>query len=523
MKIRNFLSGILLLAIGLSCKEADDGTSAWTDPVLPNISPVSSFAVEATAHENELLVKWKDPANAALDMVEISYRDIASGTRAAGGFTPGHVLVEAARDSLHEYLLKLPYFATYEVSAVAISKAGLRSVAESRVLQPFHEKENVPEVKLPAMLERAHSLMTTVMGFYFGKSSRSCWRSVYPYNGGAYWDGDALVWGQGSGLSAFVAMREAVRGSEVENTYNAMDDMMYKGIQHFQCLDRGVLAYSVYPAPGNERYYDDNVWIGLDMIDWYVETKEKRYLDQARVVWNYLMDHGWDETCGGGIKWKELNEPTTSKHTCSTAPAAVLGCKLYQATGDQAYLDGAIKCYEYVIAHLQDKSDHLFYDNVRPDKNDPMKPGDVEKNKYSYNSGQPLQAACLLYKITQESKYLDEAHAIAKSAHAKWFSPYYSKELNLSFNILSPGHFWFHTIMARGFFELYAIDGDRTYVDDIEKSMLHAWNSSCHQPNNLLNDDDLRGGTSKDSWEILMQGAMVEMYARLALLEREGR
>ncbi len=72
--------------------------------------------------------------------------------------------------------------------------------------------------------------------------------------------------------------------------------------------------------------------------------------------------------------------------------------------------------------------------------------------------------------------------------------PYRSKELNLTFNILAPGYAWFNTIMCRGFFELYSIDNDRKYIDDIEKSMIHAWSSSCHQGNNLLNDDDLRGG-----------------------------
>ena len=51
--------------------------------------------------------------------------------------------------------------------------------------------------------------------------------------------------------------------------------------------------------------------------------------------------------------------------------------------------------------------------------------------------------------------------------------------------------------------------------------MIHAWSSSCHQGNNLLNDDDLRGGTTKTGWEILHQGALVELYARLAVLERE--
>lgn len=517
-----FIISLFTLNVFPSCGDENKKDVEITDPVGGNISPVASFSVESTSNENELLVKWTNSNNQDLDMVEISYKEVAVNV-SDRAFTPGHVLLPAQSGKKDEYLLKVPYFATYDVAIVAINKAGKRSVAKSRTMAPYHKNEEEPGIKLPAMLDRAHSYMTSVIALYFGKSSRSCWRGDYPYNGGAYWDGDALVWGQGSGLSAFVAMREATKGSEIENEYKSMDEKMFTGIQYFCQMDHNILAYSVYPAPGNDRFYDDNVWIGLDMIDWYIETNEVRYLTQAKVVWNYLKDHGWDETCGGGIHWKELNEPSTSKHSCSTGPAAVLGCKMYLATHEQEYLDWAIKYYDYVINVLQDKSDHLFFDNVRPNTENPNLPGDIEKNKYSYNSGQPLQAACLLYKITGEQKYLDEAYAIAKSCHKKWFMPYRSKELNLSFNILSPGHAWFNTIMCRGFFELYSIDNDRKYIDDIEKSLLHAWSSSCHQSNNLLNDDDLRGGTSMNSWQILMQGALVELYARLAVLERENR
>ena len=321
--ILNFLT----LFIFPSCSDDDKSKSELNDPISGNISPVGSFAVEATNNENELLVKWTNPSNRDVDMVELSYRDVETSLSRATDFSPGHIIIQVERDVTQEYLLKVPYFATYEVSAVAISKAGKRSVPESRIMMPYHEKVDEPELKLPEMLDRAHSYMTSVIGYYFGKSSRSCWRGNYPYDGKGYWDGDALVWGQGGGLSAFVAMRDATKESEVENLYGAMDDMMFKGIQYFCQLDRGILAYSCYPAAGNERFYDDNVWIGLDMVDWYTETKEMRYLTQAKVVWRYLIDHGWDETCGGGVHWRELNEHTTSKHSCSTGPTAVMGCK----------------------------------------------------------------------------------------------------------------------------------------------------------------------------------------------------
>ena len=62
----------------------------------------------------------------------------------------------------------------------------------------------------------------TVDKVFIGKSSRSCWRGNYPYDGKGYWDGDALVWGQGGGLSAFVAMRDATKESEVENIISSI-------------------------------------------------------------------------------------------------------------------------------------------------------------------------------------------------------------------------------------------------------------------------------------------------------------
>ena len=59
---------------------------------------------------------------------------------------------------------------------------------------------------------------------------------------------------------------------------------MFKGIQHFWVTDHGRTAYSVYPDSGNDRFYDDNVWIGLDMAKWYAISKDVRYLNQAKEV-----------------------------------------------------------------------------------------------------------------------------------------------------------------------------------------------------------------------------------------------
>ena len=100
---------------------------------------------------------------------------------------------------------------------------------------------------------------------------------------------------------------------------------MFKGIQHFWVTDHGRTAYSVYPDSGNDRFYDDNDWLAIDFCDLYALTKNKKYLEKAQPLYNYIYS-GWDDVLGGGIYWCEQKK--TSKNTCSNAPAAGLCMKL---------------------------------------------------------------------------------------------------------------------------------------------------------------------------------------------------
>lgn len=65
-----FILNLLALALLPSCSDDDQSNSEQNDPVSGNISPVGSFSVEATNNENELLVKWTNPSNRDVDMVE---------------------------------------------------------------------------------------------------------------------------------------------------------------------------------------------------------------------------------------------------------------------------------------------------------------------------------------------------------------------------------------------------------------------------------------------------------------------
>jgi rhamnogalacturonyl hydrolase YesR len=509
------LSLVALFPTLLFC--SDDITEVTEDPVIEDgvpdkIAAVLYLKAEATNRENEIKLSWTNPDDEHLHKIEISYEDVS--TRASANPT----LIDAVKGEEMTYFISVPRYATYRIGVTTINKAGVKSIKRTVDARPLAPTEDDQTTMTP-FLGRADTLMTALVNLYLG-GPRDVWNSSYPNATGPYWDGDATVWGQGAGFSAYSAIREATINTPLESKYANMDERMLKSINNFFTYDEGIWAYAVYPQSGNQRFYDDNAWIGLDMIDLYTITGNPEHLDKAVKVWEYLQK-GTDEVAGGGIYWREI-PPTYSKHTCSTAPGAVLALKLYTATGDAKYLENAIQLYEWLKNTLQDPADYLYWDNAKEENGEII----IEKNKYSYNAGQPMQAAVLLYRITGNKEYLTDARNIARSAYATWFNPFYSVQLNKSIRILT-GHVWFNAIMFRGYIELYktelefGLGANRTYITAYENSLSHAWLSNCRQSTNLLNED-FTGRNPQSNWDVLHQGASAEMLARLASLERDG-
>lgn len=54
----------------------------------------------------------------------------------------------------------------------------------------------------------------------------------------------------------------------------------------------------------SDRFYDDNLWLGLDFLDLYEQTGNDAYLASARNIWNFI-ESGCDSILGGGVYWCE--------------------------------------------------------------------------------------------------------------------------------------------------------------------------------------------------------------------------
>nr|WP_321375676.1 glycoside hydrolase family 76 protein [uncultured Bacteroides sp.] len=281
-----------------------------------------------------------------------------------------------------------------------------------------------------------------------------------------------------------------------------LDNKVLPGLENYFDSLRKPFAYSSYvnTVSPSDRFYDDNIWLGIDFTNLYLLTKNKEYLKKANLIWNFI-ESGTDSVLGGGIYWCEQKKE--SKNTCSNAPGAVFALKLYQATGEKSFLDKGTRLYEWTKRNLQDKSDELYYDNINLS-------GHIGKAKYPYNSGQMLQAASLLYKLSKNKDYLDDAQKLA-TASSNYF---FSKRGNI--NYLKDENDWFIAVMLRGFYELYTIDHNPKYLKDYQESLDFLWKNGRTEKG-LFDDNQFNAPfkEKKTKW-LLTQAALVEIYARLS-------
>jgi rhamnogalacturonyl hydrolase YesR len=313
----------------------------------------------------------------------------------------------------------------------------------------------------------------------------------------------SYLWPLSGTLSAVNALYVCTKD---EKYADLLDKKVLKGLDEYFDTKRSPAGYASYinAAPASDRFYDDNVWLVIDFAEAYLESQNRMFLDRAEKTWAFVIS-GWDEKIGGGIYWTEQNK--TSKNTCSNAPSVVAAMKLFSATGNREYLDMAVKIYEWTKNNLQDSTDCLYFDNIKLDRQ-------IDKAKYSYNSGQMLQGAVLLYNETKDEQYFADAVHLAESCSERFFADYDTDEGNI--RMLKNGNVWFNAVMMRGFIELYRIDGNEKYIDIFRKSLDYAW-KHARKANGLFNQDISGKKHDKNNW-LLTQAAMVEMFARIAEL-----
>ena len=241
----------------------------------------------------------------------------------------------------------------------------------------------------------------------------------------------SYLWPYSGTFSAVNALFEATQDTIYQSLLNKK---VLVGLEEYFDTRRVPEAYASYinTAPQSDRFYDDNIWLGIDFTDTYLITKENKYLQKAELIWKFI-ESGTDNKLGGGIYWCEQKK--ASKNTCSNAPGSVFALKLFQATQNKTYLNKGEQLYNWTKAQLQDSTDYLYFDNIALD-------GKIGKAKFAYNSGQMMQSASLLYQLTGKKEYLTDAQNIAKGCHNYFFMNYTPENTN-AFKMIKKGDVWF--------------------------------------------------------------------------------
>jgi predicted alpha-1,6-mannanase (GH76 family) len=254
---------------------------------------------------------------------------------------------------------------------------------------------------------------------------------------------------------------------------------------------------------GGDKFYDDNEWLGIDFVHAYRQTGNSAYLDKARIVWKFVIS-GWTDEFGGGIYWKQHDLNT--KNTCSNAPAAVMALMLHEETGDQTYLDWAIRIMEWVD-QLKDPASGVYRDNIDAQ-------GNIEPTTWTYNTGTPIHANALLYRATQDETYLTEARELA-AASLEHFAP--ETTIDGATVRVFPDTPWFNSILFRGYAALFETDPepDRTCLDAAFGFARFGW-EHARDGNGLLNKD-WSGRANRDEPRALLDQAPIIEIASTAI------
>ncbi len=361
-------------------------------------------------------------------------------------------------------------------------------------------------------VERAKATMDAVYDCY-GIEGTKLLRENHPYNDqyrAGYLASEeqarpnpySYLWPFSGSLSAANAILES------DPAYRAvLEDRVLPGLAEYYDEGRCPAAYASYvrTAPASDRFYDDNVWLGIDFCDIYAATGDRRYLAEAEAIWRFI-ESGMDEVLGGGIYWCEQKKH--SKNTCSNAPGAVYALKLYAATEDARYLEQGRALYDWTKRTLMDPEDGLYFDNMNLE-------GRIGRAKFAYNSGQMVQAGVLLYEATGDESYLADAERTAEACYGRFFEDFAPEGAD-AFRVLSKGNVWFTAVMVRGLAELYAANGDPKYLIDVQRSLDYAWE---HARDGFgLFETDFTGVDRRTEKWLLTQCAMAEMFGRMGAL-----
>jgi predicted alpha-1,6-mannanase (GH76 family) len=264
---------------------------------------------------------------------------------------------------------------------------------------------------------------------------------------------------------------------------------------------------------GGDRYYDDNAWVGLALVELERLRPGRGHAQRAQALFRFAAD-GWDARLDvrspGGVFWVEQSRGAGAanhdRNTVSNAPNAQLGLHLLELGAGEDEVQRYARAhdmYAWVNATLDAGREAgapatgLFFDKVRGD-------GSVDETLWSYNQGSMIGANVLLARQagpdSGSAPYLARAESIADKA-LRHYAGAYDRQPPAFNAILFRNLLQLHPATADEGLRRRTRDAMRAYADA-------AWTARRDRQDRFR---FRRGGPT-----LLDQSAMVQIYALLA-------
>jgi hypothetical protein len=263
---------------------------------------------------------------------------------------------------------------------------------------------------------------------------------------------------------------------------------------------------------GGDRYYDDNAWVGLALVQLERLRPGAGRIERARELFRFAVS-GWDPRADvpspGGVFWVEqgrgIGAKNHDRNTVSNAPNAELGLHLAELTGAPVHGPGSIgpeDMYEWVNASLDASgggdvaATGLFWDKRRGDDT-------LDEALWSYNQGSMVGANVLLHRAAGKRlpEYLFRAEAIARKALRQYAGGGLERQPAAFNAIFFRNLLLLHEATGEAELRTQIIDAMRAYTD-------RAWSER--------RDRRDRFHFSRRRVTLLDQSAMVQLLALLA-------
>ncbi len=232
-------------------------------------------------------------------------------------------------------------------------------------------------------------------------------------------------------------------------------------LDQYKTTKSGRTGFAVLPEDGGTRFYDDNGQVLMQFCGIYDQAQNNTSLEDLKIAYEFnngIRDNQF------GIPQHEGQLGAGMLFSMSVNYTSYGAAKLYQITKETRYLNEALAYYERendLSVKIKDATSKLFnqtsyFQNGSWSLNGIVNGETQRGGGYrAYQTTVVIQNAILLYQITKEQKYLNDANEMMNSCINMWYK---------SGQGLSENSFWGGDDMIDALMDMYRETTDQKFL-----------------------------------------------------------